>query len=318
MISFKEIFKKEPWKDKFKRYKVKHPKAGMVEKPNGPEIIFDIVIWLILLLMTFIFIVPFWHVIMASFSRGDYLIAHEGIVWWPLQNAWNVGGYEMLLEYDGILSGYGNTLLYVVAGTLLGLVINVLGGYCMYRKTGLQKFFVIFVMITMLFNGGIIPTYIVVSDLGLLNSHFAVIFLTCTNALYVILTMNAFRGVNQATVEAAELDGAGHLRIMFQVMLPQCMSMMSVVLLFTVVAIWNGWFEAQVYLQDNSAAWPLQLWINQIRNENQNFLMEQNTNWDKYVLTFTVIVVSTVPILIIATVFQKYIEKGVILGGVKE
>ena len=306
----------------FKRDKMKHPHAGMVVKSSGAEIAFDVIIWVLLLGMTFIFLVPFWHVVMSSFSEGSLLIAHEGIVWWPITStgSWNFGGYEMLFNYSTVFRGYLNTIIYVVAGTSLGLVINVIGGYCMYRKSLLQKFFVVYVLITMLFSGGLIPTFVVVNKLGLVNTPFAVILTSCTSALYVILAMNAFRGVNQATVEAAELDGAGHLRIMFQIMLPQCLSMMSVTILFTVVGLWNSWFEAKVYLPTGRSEewWPLQLVINRISEQTSGFMQETNPDWNKYILTYTVIIAATVPILVIATIFQKYIERGVVLGGVKE
>lgn len=118
-------------------------------------------------------------------------------------------------------------------------------------------------------------------------------------------------------VEAAEIDGANHFQMIFKILLPQCISMVSVVVLFTAVGIWNSWFEATVYLKDSSW-WPLQLWINQINSENANFLQSTNPNWNKLVLEYVLIVVATVPILAIATAFQKYIEKGVALGGVKE
>ena len=291
--------------------------SSMVEKRDWKEWIFHIVIWILLAIATVIFVIPFWHVIMASFSKGEYLIANEGIIWWPLKGEWNFEGYQLFTNYEGALRGYANTLIYVLAGTALGFMIDVIGGYCMFRKSKLQKFFTVFILITMLFNGGVIPTFAVVFDLGLYDNPLSIIFLTCTNALYVILTMNAFRGVPYAMIEAAEIDGANHFQMIFKILLPQCVSMVSVVVLFTAVGIWNSWFEATVYLKD-SAWWPLQLWINQINSENANFLQSTNPNWNKLVLEYVLIVVATVPILAIATAFQKYIEKGVALGGVKE
>ena len=293
----------------------------MVVKTTGADVIFDIVIYTLLILFSFIFIIPLWHVLMSSFSTGEYLIANRGIVWWPVNPdgaGWNFGGYKLMFNYSGILKGYGNTILYVVAGTLLGLVLNVMGGYVMSRQSKLQPFFIIYVLITMMFSGGLIPTYMVVQKLGLVGTRLSLILLSCTNALYMILTMNAFRGVNASTIEAAEIDGAGHFTIMFRVMLPQAMSMICVVLLFTVVGIWNSWFEAKIYTPTQTDLWPLQLWINKIKDDNSGFAMQQNPDWNKYILTYTVIVAATAPILIVATVFQKWIEKGVVMGGVKE
>lgn len=295
--------------------------GGMVEKRHGSDIILDIIVYVILILCTFAFFIPLWHVLMSSFSTGNLLIAKEGIVWWPVNASgagWNFGAYKLLLEYDGILTGYMNTLIFVICGTLLGLVLNVIGGYCMSRKSGLQSFFVTYVLITLLFNGGMIPTYMVVNALGLVNTRFSIIFLTCTNAMYMMLAMNAYKGVNKAYIEAAEIDGAGHFTVMFRIMLPQCMSMFSVIILFTVVQIWNGWFESKIYTPYDRDLWPLMLWINQIQSDTENFGMELNPDWDEYVLTYSLIVVSIVPVIVIATVFQKYIERGVLIGGVKE
>ena len=294
---------------------------GMVEKATGADLVLDIVVYAILVLCSFVFLIPLWHVLMSSFSTGRELFATSGIIWWPVTpegQGWNFGGYQLMFSYDGVMVGYGNTLLYVVASTLLGLVLNVMGGYVMSRQSRLQPFFIIYVLITMMFSGGMIPTYMVVKTLGLVESRLSIILLSCTNALYMVLTMNAFRGVNASTIEAAEIDGAGHFTIMFKVMLPQAMSMISVVLLFTVVGIWNSWFEAKIYTPFNYDAWPLQLWINKISADNADFLLQSNPDWNKYVLTYAVIVAATAPILIVATVFQKWIEKGVIMGGVKE
>lgn len=302
------------------RFRVRN-KGGMVEKASGADVLLDVIIFLLLALASFIFIVPLWHVVMASFSEGNLLVAHNGIAWWPIVSdgaGWNLGGYQLVFTYDGVLTGYMNTIIYVVASTLLGLVLNVIGGYVMSRRSMLQPFFVVYVLITMLFSGGMLPTFVIVQKLGLIDTRFAIILLSCTNAIYMILAMNAFNGVNRATVEAAEIDGAGHFRIMFKVMLPQCVSMFAVVILFTVVGIWNSWFEAKIYTPFDKTLWPLQLWINEIKAQTGGFLQEMNPDWNKYVLTYSVIVIATMPILIIATIFQKWIEKGVVLGGVKE
>lgn len=295
-------------------------KEGMVERRRGSSLAFDIVIYALLILCSFIFLVPLWHVLMSSFSDGKALIATEGIVWWPVtqDGGWNFEAYKLLFTFDGIMTGYANTIIYVIGSTLLGFILNVIGGYVMSRHSALQPFFVVYVLITMLFTGGMIPTYTVVYNLGLVGSRLAIIFLSCTNALYMMLAMNAFKGVNRSLIEAAEIDGAGHFKIMFKVMLPQCLGMFSVVILFTVVQVWNLWLEAQIYTPYDRNLWPLQLWINQIKADTAGFATEANPDWNKYVLTYSLIVAATAPVIIIATLFQKYIEKGVLIGGVKE
>ena len=174
------------------------------------------------------------------------------------------------------------------------------------------------IVFTMMFGGGLIPTYIVLRSLGFVNSPLAVIIPTCTNAYFMILMMNAYLGVPQSTVEAAQLDGAGHFRLMFQICLPQCMSIATVVLLYSVVFQWNSWFQAYVYLSSAKEWWPLQLVVNNMISENTTFTQSANIDYSRYLIQYGLVVVATIPILCAFPFFQKYIEKGAVLGGVKE
>lgn len=214
--------------------------------------------------------------------------------------------------------GYGNTLLYVVSATLLGFVLNVLAGYVLSRDTRYRGIMIMIVMFTMMFGGGLIPTYIVMKALGFVNNPLAIIIPTCTNAYFMILMMNAYLSVPQSTVEAAQLDGAGHFRLMFQICLPQCMSIATVVLLYSVVFQWNSWFQAYVYLSSAKEWWPLQLVVNNMIAENTNFMQSGNIDYSRYLIQYGLVVVATIPILCAFPFFQKYIEKGAVLGGVKE
>lgn len=134
----------------------------------------------------------------------------------------------------------------------------------------------------------------------------------------MIMIMNGFASVPESTVEAAELDGAGHLRIMFQISLPQCMSIAAVIILYSVVAQWNSWFQAYVYLSSAKEWWPLQLVVNQMIAENVSFMLTGTIDYSRYLIQYGLAVVATIPILVVFPFFQKYIERGAILGGVKE
>lgn len=291
--------------------------GGMVERLSPLDIAAKIIVMFLLVVILFVCLIPLWHVVMASFSDGRALQAHSGVAWIPV-GGFNLGGYALTFEYDGILTGYGNTLLYVVCGTVLGVVVDVIAGYVMARKSMLQKFFVVFILITMMFNGGMVATFMVVRSLGLVGSRFSIILPTSVNAVYIVLMMNAYRGVDQSYIEAAEMDGAGHFRIMFQIMFPQCMNMAFVIILFTVVQQWNSWMEASMYLPTDRELWPLQLWIKEISAQSADWGQTANPDYNRALIEYCVIVISIVPIIVIATVFQKYIEKGVVLGGVKE
>ena len=158
----------------------------------------------------------------------------------------------------------------------------------------------------------------VVRNLGLTGTMWSIIVPSCTNAMFMIMVMNSFLSVPEATVEAAKIDGAGHLRLMFQVMLPQAMGLAIVTMINTGIMAWNAWFEASIYIPTNKDLWPLQLWIKELTANNQDFLNFSNPDYNRYLIQFVVIVVSTLPVLIVFPFFQGKLEKGMVIGGVKE
>ena len=299
------------------KIKTKYRNGGMVERNTVGGWIADAVIWLFLVFVMFVCIVPLWYSLVASFSDGFTLYRTEGMIWLPVGD-WNLEGYKHIFSTSNVLNGYRNTLLYMVSATLLGFVLNVIGGYTMSRHTRYRAVMVLFVMFTMMFNGGLIPTYIIMRSYGLVNSPLAIIIPTCTNAYFMVMMMNGFSGVPESTVEAAELDGAGHLRIMFQVSLPQCMSIATVILLYSVVTQWNSWFQAYVYLSSAREWWPLQLVVNNMIAENVSFNISGNIDYSRYLIQYGLVVVATIPILVIFPFFQKYFTKGIAVGAMKE
>lgn len=299
------------------KIKSKHGNVGMIEKNSVGGWIADILITVILTGVMLVCLLPLWYSLVASFSDGFTLYNTSGMIWLPV-GKWNLEGYKHIFAGNNILRGYVNTLVYVVSATLLGFLLNVVGGYTLSRKTRYRGIMVMFVMFTMMFGGGLIPTYIVMLKIGLVNSPLAIILPTCTNAFFMIMMMNAYSSVPEATIEAAQIDGAGHIRIMFQIGLPQCMSMATVVILYSVVSQWNSWFQAYVYLTSARDWWPLQLVVNNMIAENIGFAQSGNIDYSRYLIQYGLTVVATVPILIIFPFFQKYIEKGAVLGGVKE
>lgn len=304
------------------RVRKRKPRAGRVQKPSGFGIVADVIIIVILLIACFICIVPLWHTLMASLSNGQLLTAHDGMLWWwqTFDGAPNFYGYARTITYSNyaIIKSFGITLLYVAGNVIFGLIINVTGGYVLSRKTKLGPALSFIILFTMLFNGGMIPTYMVIRDLGLLNTPFSLILPSCTNAMFVVLGMNAFRSVPESTVEAAKLDGAGEFRIMFQIMLPQGIGLFIVSMINTAIIAWNAWFEAAIYVPDTQAYWPLQSWIRQLNAIMNNFAIQTNPNWDDYTVTYCVIIVSILPILIAMPFVQKQLQKGSLAGAVKE
>lgn len=291
--------------------------GGMVVKPTLGGKIANLIITVVVILLAVICLLPMWHVLMASISDGFSLLSFKGLVLSPVGDA-NLEGYKLIFQDKSILTGYMNTIIYVVGTTGLGFILNVLGGYAISCSTKLQKPMTIFLMFTMMFSGGMIPTYMVMDALHLVGTRWSIIFAEATMAMYVIIAGKAFMSVPQSTVEAARIDGAGHLRVMFQVMFPQCKSLFSVTLLQTVVGSWNSWLNASIYVPGDRSKWPLQLVMNELISNNQSFLQSANPNYSRYLIQFAVIIAATLPILILIPFFQDKIEAGVIQGGVKE
>ncbi|MCM1156237.1 MAG: carbohydrate ABC transporter permease [Roseburia sp.] len=301
---------------KMRKIEEENGKPSMVVHPSVGGWIADIIIALILELVAFVCIIPIWHVFMASISDGYSLLSHEGTVWMPVGEA-TLAGYRLLFSDPSILLGYLNSIIYVVGGTGLGLLMNIFAGYILSRPTKLRGAMILFCVFTTMFNGGTVPTYMVIKALHMTGTRWSLIIPGCTNAIFMLLMMNSFAQVDRSYVEAAEIDGAGHLSIMFRVMWPQCRGMALVTAVNTAILKWNAWFEASIYVPNQKELWPLQLWVKSITASSLDFMKATNPNYDKNLLQYTVIVAATAPILIAFPFFIKKLEKGMALGGVK-
>jgi putative aldouronate transport system permease protein len=297
--------------------------GGMVRGKRAGDIVIDVFIYAILVVVLFICIIPLWHVIMASvsdpkqiaFGMGDTY--KGGIVWWPVGEL-NFDGYEYIFQDGSIFRGYLNTLFYVVAATAVGMVVNITGGYVISRNTKSKTIMTLFVMFTAMFHGGLIPTYAVIKGLGMTDTIWAVIIPGCTNAFFVVMLANAFNTVPESTIESARIDGAGHLRIMWQILLPQALPLATVVVLNSVILQWNSWLNASIYLSSSvSDLWPLQLIVRELSAKSEYFIGSGKANYALYLVRYTVIVASTLPILCVFPFFQKKLESNVVAGAVK-
>ena len=290
--------------------------SSMVERPGLFDRIVDVIVVVSVGLVAFMCLVPMWHVLMCSLSDGKTLYAHEGMVWWPVGGI-NLDGYKHIFQNDDIIRGFANSVFYTVATTALGFLLSVTAGYAMSRTTKLKKFMIGFVMFTMMFGGGMVPTYMVIKKIGWVGTPLAVIVPGCTNAMFIIMMMNEFNRVPKEMYEAAMLDGSGHIRTLFQVILPQAMNMGTVIIFNLVVGVWNSWLQASIYLTNDRELWPLQLFIREITANAENFLQSTNPDYSRYLIQYAVIVVSTLPILVLFPFFQKKLEKATITGGIK-
>lgn len=296
-------------------------KDGMVIHPSISGRIVDVLIMVVLITCMFICLVPMWHTLMCSLSDGKQLQAHEGMVWWwvTLNGKPNFAGYFKTINYSdfAIIKSYVITLLYVAGNVFFGLILNVISGYVLYRKTKFGGVIAIFILLTMMFGGGIVPTYMVIKNLGMVGTPWALMLPGCTNAMFMLIASNAFRQVPDSTVEAAEIDGAGHFTVMFRIMLPQAMGLIMVIIINTAILSWNSWFEASIYVPNSPQLWPLQLWIKKVVADNASIVNVAVPDWNKYLVSYCVILIATVPILIAMPFAQKQLQKGSFVGAVK-
>lgn len=290
--------------------------GSMVEHPTASDRVVDVIVYAVCALVAIASVIPMWHVFMSSLSDGKTLMAHEGLVLLPVGTP-TLDGFKLLFQNSGVIQGFMNSIIYTVATTICGFVLATVTGYALSRKTKMKPIVTGLIMFTMLFGGGMVPTYMVIKALGWVGTRWALIIPGCTNAMYIVMMMNAFNSVPREMYEAATIDGAGHIRTLFQVALPQAMNLGYVIILNTVVGAWNSWLPASIYVPNKKSLWPLQLWIQQIIADNQNFLNTSNPDYNRYLIQFCVIVAATLPIVIAFPFFQDKLEKGVLAGGIK-
>jgi len=294
----------------------KERKEGMVETlPTGALLLY-IPIVLVVLFIAFCSLIPLYHVLMSSFSDGRVLLGHSGVLWEPAGQA-NWYAYRKLFQDTSLLKGYVNTLIYVFGATFFSMLINITGGYVLSRDTKLKSFLTVFIMITALFHGGLIPSYVVVKSLGWVGTRWALLIPGCTNAFFVVLMIAGFREIPKETIDAARIDGANDWRLMWSVMLPQAMPMATIIIMNSMILQWNSWFNASIYITTQRDLWPLQLWIRQLVAENAGFLMMPNADYTSYIVQFALIVIATFPVLMAMPFFIDKMEQSVVLGAVK-
>ena len=289
---------------------------NMVETKSTADIIVDIIVYTFVGLVALCSVLPMWHLLMSSVSDGKTLLTHVGLTLWPV-GGFTLEGYDLIFHNSSILGGYVNTIIYTISYATIGFLLSAVTGYALSRDTKLKKPVTLGLMLTMLFGGGMVPTYMVIRAIGWVGTPWALVIPGCTNAMFCIMMMNAFNAIPKEMYEASHIDGAGHLSTLFEITLPQAMNMGSVIILNLVIGQWNSWLQASIYVPNRKALWPLQLVIRQITTENADFLNSSNPNYSRYLIQFAVIIAAVAPIIILFPFFQDKMEKGVIQGGVK-
>lgn len=285
--------------------------------------IFTITNTILLVIVLFMVAYPLYYVLVASFSDPYDVYAGKTFIF---PSRFSLAGYKRIFMDSAIVTGYLNNILYTVVGTAISVILTLVAAYPLSKKTlpG-RRWIMTFMIITMYFNGGLIPTYLVVRGMGLFNSIWALV-LPCAISVYnIIITRTFFEtSIPEALVEAANIDGSDHFRTFFTIVLPLSAPIIAVMVVFFAVGYWNDWFRALIYLSDSSKS-PLQLVLRKILIQNQastNMLTNMDANYAEKqrvteMIKFSSIVVASVPMLIVYPFVQKYFSKGVMIGAVK-
>lgn len=280
---------------------------------NGQKI-FAVFNYLIISCLVIITLYPFWHIVMASFSDSAKLMAHSGIILKPI--GFSTKAYNQVLKDSTIIRSFLNTVFIIVTKNSLSILLTLFGAYFLSRKNMmLTPFISLMVVITMFFSGGLIPGYLNVRQLHLDNTYWALILPSAITTFNLIILRTGFQGVPESLEESARLDGAGDLQILFKILVPLVLPSIMVVLLYYVVATWNSWFDAMIYLRKREL-FPLQLILREILVESQ-VKMDTDSEVTEETIQYAVMTVSTVPILLVYPFMQKYFVKGATVGAVK-
>lgn len=277
--------------------------------------IFDILNTIIMLLIGLIMLYPFWYILVGSVSSVEHIYSGRFLLW---PDEFRTDAYTFMLKNKNVAASFLNSLFVTSIGTIISMTLSYMGAYVLSKRyLPARKILTIFLVFTMLFSGGLIPLYLLVNKIGLINRIWALILPTCLSTYYIIIMRNFLMTIPETLEEAAEIDGAGQLKIMMRIYLPLSAPILATVILFYAVGYWNSFFYATIFLND-SQYWTLQVLLREL------VLMSNAAALDSAsgtVLTenakMALIIITSVPIIIVYPFLQRYFVKGMVMGSVK-
>ncbi|WP_390409151.1 carbohydrate ABC transporter permease [Lacticaseibacillus jixiensis] len=280
---------------------------------------FDVVNALFMAFLMIVCFYPIWYVVMASVSNSADVTRSGGIIFWP--HSFNLGAYTQALTHPLIASGFRNIFIILLLALPLNIVMTLLCGYFMSAKNVMfKKYIVGFIMVTMFFSGGLIPSYLNMKSLGLYDNLWALIIPGALSVYNAIICKSAIDAIPESLFESARMDGATDFTILFKIVTPLIKPTLAVLLLYYGVGHWNSWFGASIYIKDNTLL-PIQNVLRAVLLANTDTLSQgassDTVNNFAESIKYAAIVLSTIPILCIYPFVQKYFVKGVMIGSVK-
>lgn len=300
-------------------------KKRSIRRSKG-DTIFDTINIIVSVILLLIVAYPLYFVVIASVSDPG-LVSSGQVVLYPRDI--NLEGYKEVINYEPIWTGYRNTIIYTICYTCLSVMISLMSGYAFSRNNLPGKKAILgFFLFTMFFNGGLIPTYLIVRDLGLYGSPLIVILLGAVNVNNIIISRTFIKStVPEELFEAAALDGCSHAKTFFRVVFPVSQSLIAVLVLFAAVSQWNSWYNAMIYLNDETQM-PLQMILRDLIVNQSAMAMASDSAASSggdvaaavllvESMRYAVIIVSSLPLLCVYPFVQKYFVKGIMIGSVK-
>lgn len=276
---------------------------------------FDVVLVIIMCLFMATIILPFVHVIAVSFSDNAHVMANK-VSFWP--KGFNMDTYKQILSGGEFLRAYGNTIYYTVLGTVCSLTVTAMAAYALARgKMVGHKLFSIMVTITMFFGGGLIPAYMNISNLGLINNRWVMILPCLVSTWNLIILRSFFIAYPQEIVESGQLDGLQEAGVFFRLVLPTSKAALATIGLYYAVAYWNSYMPARLYLRDSELMPVQHLLRKMLEQAGSQFDENSGVRLVEATVQYASIVVTILPIMCVYPWLQKYFVKGVMVGSIK-
>jgi len=292
--------------------------VSLIKTKSVSEKIFDVLNAIILSLVMLTALFPFYYTFIASISEGSQVVAGN-VVFLPIHIT--LKAYKLIPTLNYFFSSFGNTIFYTIFGALTSMIFMTMGAYALSRKRlkG-RKFLNIFISFTMWFNAGMIPFYLNMDSLHLLNSRAGIIFGFACNAFYIIILRSYFEGIPIELEEAAKIDGMSNFGIFIKIILPISTPVLATIGLYCAVDRWNGYFWAMIMLKDMNLV-PLQLLLKKLIIE-KDLLASMDSggasfDFTRETLVYAIIIVSVIPMIVVYPFVQKYFVKGLTIGSVK-
>ncbi len=287
---------------------------------SNQDIFFDCMFNALGFIALFICFYPMYFVLVASFSNPRLVLTGQTFV---IPKGLTLEGYKLVFADPRIPIGLRNTLLYTVGGTFISLAATMLAAFALSRKELVgRSVIMMYFTITMFFGGGLIPTYLVISNLGMLDTYWVMVLPTAVSVYNMIITRTFFASnIPEDLMDAARIDGCSYTRFFFRVAIPLCKSIIAVIALYYAVGYWNEYYKVLLYIRDESKT-SLQMVLRQILLNNKETANQNGVDYAARLMTaeqikYALIVVATVPIMIVYPFLQKYFAKGVMLGSLK-